>query len=192
MGCMAADLDDTNLLRQRDAASWDALYTATGRRTYRVLYHVTGAKPNVLEELNQEVWLSAIESIERFDASRGSAHDWVLGIARFKGLTYLRKQYTSRLAYVGTGAELDHQWADASDSESDSRMERLALLRASIESLPENWQYVLRQKYEVGMSVKEISELVGVTPKAIESTLARARTRLRELYLETCEKGTDK
>jgi RNA polymerase sigma-70 factor (ECF subfamily) len=63
--------------------------------------------------------------------------------------------------------------------------ERAALLRASLESLPENWQYALRQKYQAELSVREIADLMESTPKAIESILSRARQRLRDLMHES-------
>jgi RNA polymerase sigma-70 factor (ECF subfamily) len=180
---------DIQQLRDRDASAWDTLYTANCQRTYRVLFHVTGAPPPVLEELNQEVWLSAMESVEQLDASRGTAQEWILGIARFKGLTYLRKQYANRLAFVGSSANLPEE---SDEPKQDNGLsERIAVLRALIESLPDNWQYVLRQKYELGMSVKQIAELLNVTPKAIESILSRARQRLRELSNLTGEGGAD-
>ena len=68
--------------------------------------------------------------------------------------------------------------------------DRAALLRATIESLPENWQYLLRQKYEAGLTVNEIAELTGATPKAVESTLSRARQRLRDLFRETLDQSS--
>jgi RNA polymerase sigma-70 factor, ECF subfamily len=184
-----SDLLDAEQLRQRDAREWDALYDATCRRTYQVLYFATGAPDSVVEDLNQDVWLSAMESIERFDASRGTAQDWLLGIARFKALTYLRKQYRNHLAYVGTYDELPcnvsgHEQSLVND-------ERIALIRAAIASLPENWQYVLRQMYDQQMSVKQIAELTELSPKAIESTLARARQRLREMIKETIERSPE-
>lgn len=180
---MPPELPDIQLLRNRDRDSWDALYRSTCQRSYRVLRHVTGASPSVLEELNQDVWLSAIDSILQFDATRGTPQDWILGIARFKGLTYVRRRYRCRVVSVGCSVA-DQIAAVDVPTDADGR---IALLRASIESLPEQWQYVLRQKYEAGLSVKEISELAGVTPKAVESTLSRARQRLRDLYRDTVE-----
>ena len=186
---MLTDLLDPNRLRDRDSDAWDALYLATCQRTYRVLSSVTGATPSVLEDLNQDVWLSAIESIEGFDATRGTASDWVLGIARYKGLSYLRKKYACRIVYVGQVSDLLEP-ITTRDVETDDA-ERAALLRGCIDSLPENWQLVLRQKYEKGLSVRDIAELVGATPKSIESTLSRARQRLRELFQETFLRGTN-
>ena len=189
MVCMAIDRFEHELLVRRDAAVWDSLYMATCRRTYRVLHYLTGERQAILEDLNQDVWLSAIESIASFDASLGTAHDWVLGIARYKGLTYLRKQYRNRVVYVADPPEISTAHVGDYDQVALDTTERLALLRATIESLPENWQSILRQKYDNGMSVKEIAELAGTTSKAVESTLSRARTRLRELFNETIERS---
>ena len=185
---MPTELHDEQLLRGRDTDAWDTLYRSTCRRTYRVLHHVTGATQTELEELNQDVWLSAIQSIERFDATRGTAQDWVLGIARFKGLTWLRKQYNNRFVFVSGSFEMTEHWATPESTIEFA--DRAALLRATIESLPENWQYLLRQKYEAGLTVNEIAELTGATPKAVESTLSRARQRLRDLFRETLDQSS--
>lgn len=179
---MTDEFIDVQLLRIGDHNAWDALYSSTGRRTYRVLFHLTNAKQTVLEEMNQDVWLSAIQSIDRFDATRGTAVDWVLGIARHKGLTFLRRQYASRVVCVGGSGDLPESIVREHDHLLVS--ERAAMVRASLESLPENWQYVLRQKYQAGLSVREIADLIDATPKAIESTLSRARQRLRDLLRE--------
>ena len=180
---MTDDFIDIQLLSIGDHRAWDALYSSACRRSYRVLYHLTAAKQSVLEELNQEVWLSAIQSIDRFDATRGTAVDWVLGIARNKGLTYLRKQYAIRVVCIGGNGDLPE--LSVIDDDQLLAAERSALLRASLESLPENWQYVLRQKYQSGLSVQEIADLMESTSKAIESTLSRARQRLRDLMRES-------
>lgn len=179
---MIPNFVDTQLLCQRHPETWDLLYTSTCRRTFRVLGLVTGAAPAILEELNQDVWLSAIECIDGFDATRGTAQEWILGIARLKGLHYLRKKYKQRLAYVGSYTDLVDPTESGEDIEA---AERAALLRGAIESLPESWQLVLRQKYSDGLTVKQIAELCETTPKAIESTLSRARQRLRELFQST-------
>ena len=151
-----------------------------------MLYYVTTAKQSVLEELNQDVWMTAIESIGRFDISRGTVVDWILGIARHKGLTFLRRHYTNRVVYAGSSDELPEIGAD--DDDHLVAAERVALIRASLESLPANWQYALRQKYQLGVSVRDIAQRMDSTPKAIESILSRARHRLREIIRESSER----
>ncbi len=184
-----SELISVHQLRQRMPAAWDQLYQVGGQRTYRVLYHVTKAEQRVLEDLNQIVWLAAIETVDSFDPSRGSAVDWVLGIARHKGLSYLRSKYRTRVFAVGSSHDLPP--IEQRDAPDEDIGERRAILRACIESLPENWQFVLRQKYEMGLSVKEIANLAGGGVKAIESILSRARTRLRQMVREITESGSE-
>jgi RNA polymerase sigma-70 factor (ECF subfamily) len=175
--------DEIRRLRQRDPQAWERLYRDVCRRTYRVLFHVTKAETAVLEELNQSVWLAAMEAIERFDATRGTPSEWLMGIARLQGLGYLRRQYRRRVFSAAGAVET---W-EAPNRERDgaSAHEQSGLLRACIEALPEQWQFVLRQKYEVGLSVKEIADLCGSSVKAVESVLSRARNRLRQWVAET-------
>ncbi len=173
------EIFDTQHLRAGDRHVWDRLYTSTCRRTYHILSHLTNAQQQVLEELNQEVWLSAIQAIRNFDATQGTAVDWVLGIARHKGLDFLRKHYKNRVTCVGGSGDLPMPSVIPEDQLLIAERERL--LRAAIESLPEKWQFVLKQKYHLSLSICEIANLLESTPKAVESTLSRARARLREL-----------
>lgn len=170
---------DAERLRAMCPEEWDRLYQLGSCRTYRVLYHVTKAEARVLEELNQGVWLAALEGIDTYDARRGPPLDWVLGIARYKGLNYLRQKYRAKVVVMERLPEMSLAQTAAVNSE--WLTEKSRLLRACVESLPDRWQYVLRQKYEIGLSVKEIAELTGTSAKAVESTLSRARHRLREL-----------
>jgi RNA polymerase sigma-70 factor (ECF subfamily) len=182
-----SELEEIERLRGRDTEAWDRLYRGCAHRTYRILYHLTKGDGRVLEELNQTVWLAAMETIDNLDAARGTPQDWVLGIARFKALSYLRKKYRCRVVSVGMDVPMSLS-QPLSDS-ADPLQERARVLRACIESLPENWQLVLRQKYEIGLSMKEISDLGGLSVKAVESILSRARNRLRELVRDTMEAG---
>ena len=170
---------DAERLRTLCPQEWDTLYQLGSRRTYRVLYHVTKAESRVLEELDQSVWLAAMEGIETYDVRRGTPLDWVLGIARYKGLSYLRQKYRAKVVVMERLPAVS--LAQESLTGSEWIGEKSRILRACIESLPERWQYVLRQKYEIGLSVKDIAELTGTSAKAVESTLSRARHRLREL-----------
>jgi RNA polymerase sigma factor (sigma-70 family) len=61
------------------------------------------------------------------------------------------------------------------------RVERVRLVRAAFVAMPQSHQHVLRQKYIDGRSVQEIATAMKTTAKAVESSLSRARTRLRVL-----------
>jgi DNA-directed RNA polymerase specialized sigma24 family protein len=46
--------------------------------------------------VNQEVWLLAIENIDKFDSTRGAFRDWLLGIARHRALRRWRDPQRER------------------------------------------------------------------------------------------------
>ena len=63
-----------------------------------------------------------------------------------------------------------------------------AVVRALAE-LPAEYEEILRAKYLDGQSVREIAEVLRISPKAVESQLTRARAAFRmafpQLGLET-------
>ena len=60
-------------------------------------------------------------------------------------------------------------------------VERADAVRAALAELDESARDVLVNKYVDSMSVAEIADRVGKSPKAVESMLTRARSRLRSL-----------
>src|SRR3954471_14758030 len=88
-----ADEDGARLLRamaRRDRSAWDVMYRRHVGDVFGLAYHLVGGGRHLAEELNQEVWLLAIEQFERFDPARGTFRDWLLGIARHRALRHLR------------------------------------------------------------------------------------------------------
>lgn len=57
--------------------------------------------------------------------------------------------------------------------------ERAALIRAAVRELPPRDAQLLLLKYAEGWSYHQIAERLGITPKAVETRLARARAKLR-------------
>jgi RNA polymerase sigma-70 factor (ECF subfamily) len=56
------------------------------------------------------------------------------------------------------------------------------MVQATLDALPARYGDVLEWKYVHGLSMQEIAERLGMTPKAIESLLTRARAAFREAF----------
>jgi RNA polymerase sigma factor (sigma-70 family) len=65
----------------------------------------------------------------------------------------------------------------------DAELHRAAVIRA-LNALPKHYALALEAKYGDGLSVVQIAELLGLTPTATQSVLARARDAFRERWLE--------
>ena len=85
--------DELRLVRamaRRDRSAWNVMYDRHVRDVFGLVYHLVGGDRHVAEDVNQEVWLLAIEQFDRFDPGRGRFRDWLLGIARHRTLRHHR------------------------------------------------------------------------------------------------------
>jgi RNA polymerase sigma-70 factor (ECF subfamily) len=182
--------DENHLLRgmaRRDPVAWDAMYRRHVGDVYGVVYHLVGGDRHLAEDVNQEVWLLALDRFDRFDPGRGGFRDWLLGIARHRAL---RRHRSARdLTAVGQPEGVSQT---ATPPEWLEGVERADAVRAALLCLPRDSRQVLLAKYAEGLSVAAIAARGGRSPKGVESLLSRARARLRALltpYFEHPEGG---
>jgi RNA polymerase sigma-70 factor (ECF subfamily) len=167
-------------LARRDRAAWRALYDAHLNEIYAFVSHLLEADRKSCEDLNQEVWLQAISCIKAFDPARGELRDWLFGIARLQVAQHFRRLTSGFVSENAESIELADN-ALLLPQEVMERVERLQLVRAALTAIPLSHQVVLQQKYVDGRSVQEIATAMKTTAKAVESSLSRARMRLRTL-----------
>ena len=144
---------------------------------FGVVYHLVGGDRHVAEDVNQEVWLLAIERFDRFDPGRGGFRDWLLGIARHRALRRHRRAMGRRPSGgrpEGVSDALPRRscWKGWSGPTWCAR-------RCS--ACTEESRRVLLDKYAEGLSVAEIAARSGRSAKGVESLLSRARGQLRAL-----------
>ena len=171
--------DDPRLFRalaRRDRSSWASLYDRHVGDVFGVVYHLVGGDRAVAEDVNQEVWLIAIEQFDRFDPGRGRVRDWLLGIARHRALRRHR-----RVPDRSPDARPDGPSDALPPPELLEGVERAGVVRAALLCLEEDRRRVLLDKYAEGLSVAEISARTGRSTKSVESLLSRARDQLRLL-----------
>jgi RNA polymerase sigma-70 factor (ECF subfamily) len=176
-------------IRSRDRDAWAAFYDAHVRDVYAVIWHLVRGDSALAEELNQAVWLSAIESAERFDPQRGTLPGWLIGIARNQVALHFRRRAMQR-AVDANLAESQPAGAVESRSVPDQaslRSEQLCQVRAALAQLATDRRKLIEGKYVEGLSVRQLAERSGKSAKAVESLLQRARTELRRLLNNSAE-----
>ena len=171
--------DELRLVRamaRRDRSAWDVMYERHVGDVFGLVYHLVGGDRHVAEDVNQEVWLLAIEQFERFDPGRGGFRDWLLGIARHRALRHHRR---------APGQAVEGRPDGLSDGLPPPELlegrERADVVRAALLCLHDGSRRVLLAKYAEGLSVAEIAAQTGRSAKAVESLLSRARGQLRAL-----------
>jgi RNA polymerase sigma-70 factor (ECF subfamily) len=173
------DAADPGALRRRERGAWDAVYSRHVSAVYRCVAALMPRDRHLVEEVHQQVWLAAIESIEGFDPGKGTFRGWICGIAHRQVARHYRRQHaqsavaTDEVSWLADEALLPPDVAE--------RVEAGAQVRAAVAALPDESQAVLLAKYVEGLSVSEIADRRGKSTKAVESLLSRTRQRLRKL-----------
>jgi len=136
---------------------------------------------DLVDDLVQEVFLAALESLEGFTGG-SSLRTWVLGIARHKVVDYYRARFRDDEIFC----ELDDDLRTTAEfPRFDELIDHSRLVektRRVLERLPEPYGLALLWRYWERRSAKEMAVETGKTEKAIERLLARARTQFKQLW----------
>jgi len=139
-------------------------------------------RPDVVDDLAQEVFLTAFKSLA--DHAKGRPLlPWLLGIARHRALHHLRGE-SKRLQREGGNLDAvltGWRLAEASSpSEPIDLPDELAALRACLDKLPARHRDVVRAYYFDDQTAVEIGGRLGRTPSGVRMLLLRVRSALAE------------
>lgn len=174
---------NSNRLRERDQQAWLTLYDRHVDLIYGLVFRLVGNDRAIADDLFQDIWLSAFQSIEQYDSLRGDIRGWLVGIARRKVSLHWRRRLSQSVRIASLESVLPDELASETMLPLDimEQLERTDLVSAALLLLSEDQHFVLVQKYIEGRSVADIARQSGKSPKAIESLLGRARATMRQL-----------
>lgn len=145
---------------------------------FRVVYRVAGDEEDAREIL-QEAFVAAHRALRRYDPDR-PLQAWLTTIALNKARDWRRRAAVRKLlrAVLPIAAAVDVPDRQAPADLAAADREELARVEARIAALPANLQAVLVLRTLEGLSQAETAEILGITEKAVETRLYRARQRL--------------
>lgn len=139
------------------------------------------------EDITQDVFIEVYHSLEKFK-QQSSISTWIYRITVNKSLDFLRKKnrrkeygFIRNLFYKESGEiNLDKGHFDHPGVLLEKK-ENARILFAAIELLSENQKTAFILFHVEELSQKEIAEVMGTSPKAVESLIQRAKATLREI-----------
>ena len=174
-------------LLARDERAFAEFFDTYAPRLFRFAMRRAGDE-DLAEEITQTTLIAAAGKLKSWRAE-ASLFTWLCTIARRQLVDHWRKtarqpelrpldddpDVRAALESLASGGDR----ADAADTSVDRQ--RLAeRVQITLDYLPDRYGDVLEWKYLQGLSVNEIAERLGSTPKAVESMLTRARQAFRE------------
>lgn len=163
--------------RDGDTSAFDRLMQRHTPRLIRFLEHQVGGRADA-EDVAQNTFMAIHRNLARFDADR-SFVTWMFFIARNKAKDHHRRQAV--MQWVGLDDKADTLEADGPDPERIIRdRAELARVDAVIRSMPEGLRTPFLLSVLEGLSLAEIGQATGLSEKAAEVRVYRARKRLKD------------
>lgn len=172
-------------VRQRQPEAWARL-----ARLYAPAVYSWARQARLQEsdaaDVVQQVFQSALVSIDTFDRNQGALRKWLWGITRNKLRHHFRNQDVQPVAVGGTDAHAEiEQIPDTPFEESTGRlnpssalMQRaIALVRPELQE--DTWQAFWRTVVD-GELTADVARELGMTPQAVRQARYRVLKRLRD------------
>ncbi len=136
-------------------------------------------------DITQESFIAAFANLHRYDPARPFRF-WILRIALNKCRDWRRRRAVRRFFTRALPIEEAAPVRDAAPlpDEQAEQKQRLAHARMAIEILPEGLRAVLLLRTVEGLSQSETANLLGISEKAVETRLYRARAKLLQSLRE--------
>src|ERR1700745_2009667 len=168
-----------------DKVAMQVLFARHHVRVYRFVLRLVRDETKA-EDLISEVFLDVWRQAGRVEG-RSAVSTWMFAIARFKGLSALRRR---------PDQELDEETAGAIEDPSDDpgaaleKKDKSAMLRKCLTGLSAEHREVIDLVYYHEKSVEEVAEIVGIPENTVKTRMFYARKRLAELLKsEGIERG---
>ena len=132
------------------------------------------------EDVTSDVFMKALRSIDRYDATLASPRTWLLRIARNAVTDHLRALRRRGSLHVSLDRVPDLVADIPSQDERVLRQERIQTLLNGTQTLRKADQEILSLRYGAGLGNSEIAEALGISNNAVAVRLHRALKRLKE------------
>jgi RNA polymerase sigma-70 factor (ECF subfamily) len=132
------------------------------------------------EDIATDVFLDVWRHADRFEG-RSAVSTWILGIARFKALSALRRRSLE---------PFDHESATVVEDPADTpataleKKDTSQIIRQCLTELPVQHREIIDLAYYHEKSLEEVAEIVGIPKNTVKTRMFRARSQLAGLLRE--------
>jgi RNA polymerase sigma-70 factor (ECF subfamily) len=177
-----SEMPDENLMdfiRGGNLAAFDALVARHQRRFYTMVYRWVMHKQDA-EDIVQDAFLKLWSGKARWKSDRKARFvTWFYRILYNQAMDALRSRKRATAELVD-----DIPAGDLSAEDEEAAQQEQKILRDALCLLPENQRVAVNLFYFEDMSQKQIAAMMGISVKALESLLSRAKAGLRERIVQ--------
>lgn len=164
------------------------------RRLYGELFHPVAAyvhgrvnNPQDAEDVTAQVFRNFLRHLDRYDSDKGSVMTWTLTMARNAVIDQLRRARPQAVDVDELADQLAGPWAGPLNRL--VRDEELQAISRHLARQPADIREMFALRFEQGLRVREVAEVMGLSPDAAKQRFARTIRKL-QLQLRDEDKGT--
>ena len=164
--------------RQHDREAAGLLIGAYYREIYAFAYKQIGCAEQA-KDITQEIFISALQSISRYNFSVASFRTWLYRIASNKIVDFFRSiQYKQRQLEIN----IDDVCAAVNDSLEDLYIDKENICRvlSAMHELPFESQQIVRMKVYAERTFREIAAVLGISENTVKTKYYAALKKIRE------------
>ena len=170
-----------SLIERARGGDVDAFGELVSQYRQQVVVYLIGmiGEPSAADEIAQDVFVAAFQSIDRFKA-QGRFSTWLMGIARNKALSSLRESIARSRRERMVGLQRLEQWRSQRAETTDETLwnEQLEALHRCLQKLTPEQQRLLSRYYQNNESAESIAQDTGRSGSGIRMLFLRLRKTL--------------
>ncbi len=166
-------LNDEELIlkAKKDSKNFTEIYLKYYQNIFNYFYYALNFNKELAQDLTQEVFFKAFKNLKNYKFQGFSYLSYLQKIAHNLLVNYYKKQKTLPLQ--------DENLQPTSISEKIIAKSALNDLLDEIQKLRPNYREVILMKYQNGLKIKEIAQILNKSENAVKLILSRARKKLK-------------
>ncbi|PWD99512.1 RNA polymerase sigma factor [Marinilabilia rubra] len=172
---------DNQLVIQAKKGHTEAFSTLVDRYRQKVFQSAMGFlhNPDDAEDLTQEIFVKAWNALDGFD-QRSAFSTWLYRIAVNKAINVIRKNKIR--SFIGLNEAGNEPFSTESNAEEAITVkEQKEEIKKAVDQLNNKQKKAFVLFYYQDLNMKEVAEVLGISQKAVESLVFRARKKLQSI-----------
>jgi RNA polymerase sigma factor (sigma-70 family) len=168
-----------NVTKKSNREAFSRLYDEYMPKVYRYVYYRVN-DVQLAEDITSNVFEKALDNFSKYSAEKAAFSTWIFAITRNLIVDYYREQGKMQTTSIDEAVEVSSREPNP-EEELESKEEK-QLLRVCIAKLPQDEQEIVRLKFTMEMTNRDIAKVVGLSESNVGVKLYRIVRKLRNSF----------
>ena len=163
---------------ESDADAFDLIYERHADAAFSLAYRISGSRV-AAEEVAQDAFLAVWRNGARYEPSRGSVRNWILGIVHNRAIDSLRRAVRHESRRAGDEGLAERLMANERTDVEAGRREEAGEVRGLLAELPSDQRRVIELAYFAGFTHTQIADMLAIPVGTVKGRMRLGLEKLR-------------